>query len=602
MAQIPIPKVVYVPVMLGLLTLMSACGTNKVPTPTAAPATPATLGGYLLTLEVGSSDTQEALVQKYGGEVQVWQPEAGLAILKLSDKAVANLRGSGVSVQNTSLEPIMPASVSAVSASGWSAWAGGWSAWAGGWSAWAGGWSAWAGGVGSAAPVENANAWNQISLRQAHAISRNFGQGIKVAVLDTGVDVAHPAFTGRLAPAAEWYDFADNDNNPREKNVNGKAYGHGTAVASLILQVAPRATILPIRVLGTEGEGDTDKITRAIQWAVDRGANVINISAGSIQYSRALHAAAAAANNKGILIVASAGNYGQVSTVTFPGALSWNTGTTDTTTSSIQGTYMRTIGIGSVDANNNLSKFTSYGTNSYGSAPGEGILAAYPTVSIYPNVNRVAVTGTSFATPLFAGAIALALSDMPNVADRARMSDFLYRSLRDDSNLTTLVNGNRLLNVERLLRGLPGWSAPVYNIVNVNSGLCLEVPNASTTANAPLGQTSCLNAKAAQWRLVYAPSGNTVFYGIQNVTTGLAVGIDSALQTDGARAQQQPMSTTLGRQMWQLNPSGDSYTLKVKHSSKCLGVVGSSKAGGAAIEQNACTTGAQQQWRLKLVN
>jgi subtilisin family serine protease len=150
----------------------------------------------------------------------------------------------------------------------------------------------------------------QVWLPQAHAIARKFGEGVKVAVVDTGIDTAHPGFAGRLAPSSEWRDFIENDNNPMEPT-GGSAYGHGTAVAGLILQVAPKATILPIRVLNSNGQGNLDHVILAINHAVNVGARVINLSLGAFEWYQPLVDAINFAGSRGVWVVASAGNQGK---------------------------------------------------------------------------------------------------------------------------------------------------------------------------------------------------------------------------------------------------------------------------------------------------
>ncbi|MEZ4606323.1 MAG: S8 family serine peptidase [Deinococcales bacterium] len=86
---------------------------------------------------------------------------------------------------------------------------------------------------------------------------------MKVAVIDTGVDLSHPMLSGKLAPSTEWWDYVDNDNSPQDVS-GGEGYGHGTVVSTLILQVAPQATILPLRVLASNGLGDLDDVAAAI--------------------------------------------------------------------------------------------------------------------------------------------------------------------------------------------------------------------------------------------------------------------------------------------------------------------------------------------------
>ncbi|MEZ4632707.1 MAG: S8 family serine peptidase [Deinococcales bacterium] len=127
-------------------------------------------------------------------------------------------------------------------AGGFRAWAGGFRAWAGGFRAWAGGWQDSASGLSPELPSENDAIWEQIKLKDTHNIIHHFGEGIKVAIIDTGLDLNHEGLQGFLAPSSEWKDFIDGDNLPQEvaPSSNGdSSYGHGTAIAGIIMQVAP---------------------------------------------------------------------------------------------------------------------------------------------------------------------------------------------------------------------------------------------------------------------------------------------------------------------------------------------------------------------------
>ncbi len=414
----------YRALALALLALLAACGNPNRPT-----ALPPSDNGYLLTVPISASDTPERLAQRYGGEVIAWLGEQ--AILKLSSQAAAALQGSGVSLQNATLEPNAIVRTPAV-ALGFNSWAGGFNSWAGGFNSWAGGWNSWAGGIDTipALPSENRFQFMLTKVPQAQALSRNFGQGIKVAVLDTGIDLAHPQFVGRLAPASERYDFVDNDPIPQE--TAGTMYGHGTGVASLILQVAPRATLLPIRVLNGDGAGTVADLISGIQRAVSMGAQVINLSLGTSTADSALQLTLNNATNQGIYLVASAGNCGD-SNLTYPAAWA-NNGVSN---------HQFLLSVGSVSSALALSAFSCNGPALEYVAPGMLVAGAYP-------VNRFAYyTGTSFAAPQVTGAIALALSE---TANKSSLGTYLEQSA---TNLGISGVQWGLVNVVGLLQKAP---------------------------------------------------------------------------------------------------------------------------------------------------
>ena len=84
---------------------------------------------------------------------------------------------------------------------------------------------------------ENIAAWKSIHLAEAQQLAPRLGQGVTVAVIDTGIAPLHPVFQGHLAPVSTWYDFTDGDADPTEVPTQGNgAYGHGTGVADVVLQ------------------------------------------------------------------------------------------------------------------------------------------------------------------------------------------------------------------------------------------------------------------------------------------------------------------------------------------------------------------------------
>jgi subtilisin family serine protease len=134
---------------------------------------------------------------------------------------------------------------------------------------------------------------------------------IVVAVLDTGVDAKHPDLRGALIPG---WDFIDNDADPSDE------HGHGTAVAGVIgarsnnraggAGICWRCLVMPIKVLDSKGSGDDTLIAAGVVWATDHGARVINLSLGGPGSSVALTNALTYANAKGAIVVAAAGNAG----------------------------------------------------------------------------------------------------------------------------------------------------------------------------------------------------------------------------------------------------------------------------------------------------
>src|SRR5262249_25597728 len=113
------------------------------------------------------------------------------------------------------------------------------------------------------------------------------GAGITVAVLDTGVQADHPSLQGHLL---EGYNALSPKDAPDDipDGTQNSVVGHGTMVAGIISQMAPDAKILPVRILNGDGNGSLFSVVRGLRWAVNHGANVVNLSFGSITSSSVL--------------------------------------------------------------------------------------------------------------------------------------------------------------------------------------------------------------------------------------------------------------------------------------------------------------------------
>ena len=226
------------------------------------------------------------------------------------------------------------------------------------------------------------------------------GGGI-VAVIDTGVDPDHPALKGALVPG---YDFTRNQPGyaPETADLSQSTvaildqstvaildgsqlpadFGHGTMVAGLIHLVAPIARIMPLKAFHADGSAQLSDIVRAIYFAVDNQAAVINMSFSSPNPSATLTNALQYAWSHGVVCVASVGNDGR-EVIVYPAGVP------------------HTIGVASTTPLDRRSVFSNYGNYVRISAPGEAL------ITTYPGNNYAGVWGTSFSTALVSGAIAL---------------------------------------------------------------------------------------------------------------------------------------------------------------------------------------------------
>src|SRR5215211_1107205 len=238
--------------------------------------------------------------------------------------------------------------------------------------------------------------WHLGFLRAAEAWRLSTGAGVTVAVIDSGVDANHPDLRGQVLPGA---DFVDRSTDGRKDVV-----GHGTTVASLIagrgdedgvIGLAYRAKILPIRVLDPQNKYDSaDVVARAIRWAVDRGAKVVNLSLGSADVAPVLSDALQYAFDHDVVVVACDGN------------VSNNRGTTVWHPAREPGV----IAVSGVVRSGKFWTGSLQGPATVLAAPGADITGAHPG-GTYWNVQ-----GTSFASPLVAAAAALVLARFPQMS------------------------------------------------------------------------------------------------------------------------------------------------------------------------------------------
>jgi len=253
-----------------------------------------------------------------------------------------------------------------------------------------------------------------------------WGKGVSIAVLDTGV-------TGSKAFSSSIYsvNLVDLPNDPSTQS------GHATAVASMIIGqdpltpgVAPGSSIISIRIANDLGQSDSFLLSQGIVAAVDAGAQLINISMGSFGDSALVRNAIEYARAAGAMIFAASGNNG-TERVSYPAA---NAGV---------------IAVGAVDAMGNHLEFSNTGSELAISAPGYGLNAAW--IGDQP----ASVSGTSFSSPIVAGAIA-ALMSRPGAAKLTakQAADLLFSYLNDSGVAgTDAMVGAGMPDIGRALSG-----------------------------------------------------------------------------------------------------------------------------------------------------
>ncbi|MEU9571751.1 type VII secretion-associated serine protease mycosin [Streptomyces massasporeus] len=242
--------------------------------------------------------------------------------------------------------------------------------------------------------------------------SQSTGKGMRVAVIDTGVDVTNPQLTDAVDVKSGRNflpeNLKDDDGNPIERgkeNGTTDTVGHGTKVAGIIaarpakgtgfVGLAPEATIIPIQQNDAEGNGDVGTLTDAIRYAVQAGADVINISQDTTKPMKSTSDLALAINQalaRKIVVVASAGNDGLGGNVkeTYPAS------------------YEGVLAVAASDRNNERAAFSQSGEFVGVAAPGVDM------ISTVPKGGHCSDSGTSFSAPYVAGLAALIKAKHPD--------------------------------------------------------------------------------------------------------------------------------------------------------------------------------------------
>ncbi len=246
-------------------------------------------------------------------------------------------------------------------------------------------------------------------LPEAHQVSA--GTGVVVAVLDTGLDAAHPVLAGRIAPGGwnfvqgntDTTDSGDGQDTDGDGSVD-EMVGHGTFVASLIALVAPGAQLLPVRVLEGDGVSDTWIVAKGLYHAIDQGAAVINASLGSTYKSDAVSDAVEEAREAGITVIAAAGNMNRSDPEEHPAITSGAFGVAATDDADLKAGFSNYHGNLTLSA---LGASARIGGQGGEFDPGRSIIGAVP------GGDYAIWEGTSMAVPFASGAAALLYEQHP---------------------------------------------------------------------------------------------------------------------------------------------------------------------------------------------
>lgn len=305
-----------------------------------------------------------------------------------------------------------------------------------------------------------------------------------VAVIDTGLDLTHPVFAGAGAVwtnTSETANGVDDDGNGYVDDIHGWNFvtntgavidddGHGTHVAGIILgvtqdiyttpYVSAKIRIMPLKFLDGEGLGRTSDAIRAIYYAVNNGASILNNSWGGSSYSAALHEAISYAYSAGVVFVAAAGNNGSNNDASPMYPASYD--------------VPNIISVAATTDADALAYFSNYGKSSvHLASPGVFILSTLPGVGSTPG-GYGSLSGTSMATPFVSGLAALMKMEQPGLLGYQAKQLILQES---DSvmGLNDVVQSEGRLNVYNTIQATKSASIsssqPGYTYTNGDRGL-----------------------------------------------------------------------------------------------------------------------------------
>lgn len=238
--------------------------------------------------------------------------------------------------------------------------------------------------------------WNMFTIQAPDSWTTSTGNGVKVAVIDTGIDKDHPDIT-----VAGGVGFADR--NPfviKQTNKWDDDNGHGTHVAGTIAALnndigvvgaAPDVSLYAVKVLTRDGSGYVSDIIAGIDWAVNNNMDIATMSLGGPGYSQAFQNAINGAHGSGVLIIAAAGNEGDSDT--------------STVETSYPAAYDNVVAVAATDADDNLAWFSNSGNYVDIAAPGVNIRSTWND-GLYNTIS-----GTSMACPHVTGVAALVLAN-----------------------------------------------------------------------------------------------------------------------------------------------------------------------------------------------
>jgi thermitase len=337
------------------------------------------------------------------------------------------------------------------------------------------------------APFEISNLREQWAMKKVNAekawqhLGSKGSRNVIVAVIDTGVDYNHESLKPNMIPG---YDFRDNDADPYDKT-SSRNPGHGTHCAGVIgatglisngiVGLSPEVSMMPIRFLGEDGSGDLNGGIKSIDFAIQNGAKIISASWGATvgrAQAAPLIEAVKRADDAGVIFIAAAANDGR------------NNDSTDVFPANAN--FPNMITVAASGPNDEKPNWSNFGKRMvHVAAPGLNIMSTLPQ-NKYANLS-----GTSMATPLVSGLVALLASKQPNITGAQARALLQHTGAKVQIETACNCRVDAFAAVEKLMSGSM-YITPAAATLEIGETLKFEATNGRapftySVANASIG-------------------------------------------------------------------------------------------------------------------
>ena len=350
--------------------------------------------------------------------------------------------------------------------------------------------------------------WNMSMVRATEAWNITQGSpNVSIAILDTGIDLSHPDLQGKVISSV----------NFSTSTTVSDLYGHGTHVAGIaaaatnngvgVAGLGYNSSLMNVKVMNDDGIGTYSALIQGIVWAADKGAEVINMSLGGSSASSALQDAVEYAWNKGVVLVAAAGNNAS-STPFYPAY------------------YQSVMATAATDKYDQRTVYSNYGDWVDVAAPGDNIYSTVPARSgslCSPSGYR-SLSGTSMASPHVAGLAALVFTQVVDINGNGLLNDEVRARIQDTAEKTVSGIGSGRINAYAAVTDSPAGGGTIGGSV-VDSATSIPIKGASITDGVRITSSDA--------------SGNYFIQGVppgSYTVTASATGYASVAWTTGVKA------------------------------------------------------------------